>query len=177
MPVLRSQVENYVRTWNRHTIRKQNRRPNSVPGKPIRLYFYPPKNTSNCGLQVDRTLLAGLQADVEAWDPFEYLPKETLQWCQGILDNLNSIQADLDGPFPLLSCTNHWKYLELKKAVKEHMQNGGEPLLAECNAPVGGYQWQPTSESAGIRTEAVRTMDITGEGPEEMDEEDPALLA
>lgn len=103
-------------------------------------------------------------------DPQEYLPIATFHWCQEILTHLNETKSDLEADFPLLSCTNHHKYLELKKAVNDHMISGREPLLDECSAPVGGYRWQPAHNDEDVRTRSTEGLDISGEGPEDIEE-------
>jgi hypothetical protein len=42
MPIIRYECEEFVKTWNAHTIRRQPKRPNVTPGVPDDLYFNPP---------------------------------------------------------------------------------------------------------------------------------------
>lgn len=67
IPILRTEVQSYVRTWNIHRIRKQPNRPNAIAGKPYMLYHYPPELTANYGLSVDSVRLQMLQDDVQEW--------------------------------------------------------------------------------------------------------------
>ena len=67
IPILRTEIQSYVRTWNGHRIRKQPNRPNAVAGKPHILYHYPPQLVQNYGLSVDTVRLDMLQNDVREW--------------------------------------------------------------------------------------------------------------
>jgi hypothetical protein len=67
LPILRTEIQSYVRTWNTHRIRKQSNRPNAIAGKPHMLYRYPPPLVQNCGLSVDTVRLNILQNDIREW--------------------------------------------------------------------------------------------------------------
>lgn len=67
IPVLRTQIQSFVRTWNIHSIRKQRNRPNVTPGKPFILYHHPPPHIQNQGLSIDSETLRELQNDVQEW--------------------------------------------------------------------------------------------------------------
>lgn len=79
MPTLRSCADAYVKTWNRHKIRKQPKHPWAVTGKPIFNYQHSIK--PDLKQAADPTLLQVLQEDLAGWDADEYLPHETLVWC------------------------------------------------------------------------------------------------
>jgi hypothetical protein len=80
MPTLRSCADSYVKTWNRHKIRKQPKRPWVVAGKPIVLY-YQHISRQDHKIPADPTLMQALREDIARWDEDEYLPHDTLAWC------------------------------------------------------------------------------------------------
>jgi hypothetical protein len=53
MPILRTEIVNFVRLWNAHRIRKQRNRPNGVFGKPWMLYYHPEPPIEDYGLEID----------------------------------------------------------------------------------------------------------------------------
>lgn len=142
MPILRDEVCHFVRTWNSHTIRKQPNRPNIVTGKPYMLYNHPGNHVRNWGLEFDAELLHTIRSEVEDWDVDAYLPAETLQWCENQLHILgfNRITAKLataeDRTAPFVNV-----YLELRRAVREHIESGVAPQLGMLQNPVGARNW------------------------------------
>jgi hypothetical protein len=64
IPLLRTQMQSFVRTWNRHSIRKQPNRPNAISGKPVVLFHHTSEHVTNYGLSVDNDKLVELQNDV-----------------------------------------------------------------------------------------------------------------
>jgi hypothetical protein len=73
MPLLRIQINSFIRTWNIHAIRKQKNRPHLVPGKPYILYNFPPHGVRNHGLCFDKDLFQTLQSDVQEWGKYNFL--------------------------------------------------------------------------------------------------------
>jgi hypothetical protein len=67
MPILRTEVASFVRTWNIHYIRKQKSRPHVVHGKPYMNYHCPSVGVRDYGASVDQDVLGTLQKDVEDW--------------------------------------------------------------------------------------------------------------
>lgn len=67
IPLLRTDMQSFVRTWNTHRIRKQPNRPNAVAGKPYVLYHHPPEDIKNYGIRVHAQTLETLQKDVQDW--------------------------------------------------------------------------------------------------------------
>ncbi|KAJ5460980.1 uncharacterized protein N7458_002532 [Penicillium daleae] len=135
MPTVRSSISSYVETWNRHTIRKQPKRPWVAYGKPIFLY----QHSSRQDVQqlADPALLQTLQQDVANWDADEYLPIETLLQEIGF-DPLNPPPRD-DSAQPYKSV-----YLELRQRAILHTQSGNLPILQICERPTQGNweNWQ-----------------------------------
>ncbi|GLA56245.1 hypothetical protein AnigIFM63604_006246 [Aspergillus niger] len=141
MPILRTQVSSYVRTWNQHIIRKQPERPYVISGRPYMNYFHP-EHTVNHGLLVHEETLQQLRDSVQGWDMAEYLPAETLEWCQEILLGLGfdpekppSVRPDeAEAPFRTI-------YLGLRERAIIHMQSGAKPSLRLSEKPTGAFDW------------------------------------
>jgi hypothetical protein len=80
MPTIRSCADAYVKTWNRHKIRKQPKRPWVVDGKPI--FNYQHSARLDLKQAADPTLLQVLQEDnrcrlLERTETSEYQPSLT----------------------------------------------------------------------------------------------------
>ncbi|PWY70881.1 hypothetical protein BO94DRAFT_560538 [Aspergillus sclerotioniger CBS 115572] len=148
MPILRTQVSSYVHTWNQHTIRKQRERPYVISGRPFMNYYHP-EHTINHDLLVHEEFLQRLRNPVRGWDMAEYLPAETLEWCQGILLGLGfdpekppPVRPDeAEAPFRTI-------YLGLRERVIAHMLSGAKPGLALSEAPTGAFDWIEQQGSA-----------------------------
>ncbi len=115
-------IFSFVRTWNRHCIRKQQNRPNSIAGQPIRLYHYPGIGIQNYAILVQTDLVTTMSDDIATWgerktlhclynidvvpDENEYLPIATEHWCQIFLQE-NELIADTNLLWNMApSCTN-----------------------------------------------------------------------
>jgi hypothetical protein len=64
IPLIRRDVNKYVRLWNCHKIRKQARRPFLPTGKPISLYRKPLDGAKDYRVLVDSRTLAQIQQPV-----------------------------------------------------------------------------------------------------------------
>ncbi|PWY62025.1 hypothetical protein BO83DRAFT_460335 [Aspergillus eucalypticola CBS 122712] len=141
MPILRTQVSSYVHTWNQHSIRKQRERPHVISGRPFMNYYHP-EHTINHGLLVHEESLQQLRNSVQGWDMTEYLPAETLEWCQGILLGLG---FDPEKPPPVhpdeAEAPFHTIYLGLRERVITHIRSGAKPDLTLSEAPTGAFDW------------------------------------
>lgn len=60
MPLVRQEIQNFVRVWNSHRIRKQPHRPESISGKPWMLYHHPQEGIKDYGLPPDEEILQNL---------------------------------------------------------------------------------------------------------------------
>jgi hypothetical protein len=67
MPILRSHVTSYIRTWNIHRIRKQKNRPYVTHGKPYMNYNHPTAGVQKYGFAVGNESLDSLWNDVKDW--------------------------------------------------------------------------------------------------------------
>ena len=73
MPVLRSEVQSFVQTWNVHRIRKQRQRPTVVHGKPYMNYHYPPDGVEDHGIPVNAEAFYNLESAVQDWGKYSCL--------------------------------------------------------------------------------------------------------
>lgn len=144
MPILRSHIKSYVQTWNIHNIRKQADHPERAPGKPYMNYHHPPKGVENFGLSVDTPTVQAMQQTYSGYDTDEYMPPDTMRWCEAQLFDLgfdpNSPPARLPGDLqPFRSV-----YLALRERAWRHERSGAAPKLALCVAgqSLHGYMAQ-----------------------------------
>jgi hypothetical protein len=144
MPTLRSCADAYVKTWNRHKIRKQPKHPWAVTGKPILNYQH--SNRPDLKQAADPTLLQALQEDVAGWDADEYLPYETLVWCTQQLQQIGFNPLE---PPPRDDFTQPYKsvYIELRQRAILHTQSGNLPILQICERPTQ-ENWENRQEGA-----------------------------
>lgn len=70
MPVLRSEVQSFVQTWNVHRIRKQRHRPHVVHGKPFINYYYPQNGIHDYGFPANEETLNALGGAVQNWGEY-----------------------------------------------------------------------------------------------------------
>lgn len=63
LPILRSEINSYVKTWNEHSIRPQKHRPNHVAGVPNELYLDP--KAKRYGWIPDSQFLSNLHESVK----------------------------------------------------------------------------------------------------------------
>ncbi|KAJ5788189.1 hypothetical protein N7457_003179 [Penicillium paradoxum] len=133
MPILRSHIKSYVQTWNIHNIRKQADHPERAPGKPYMNYHHPPKGVENFGLPADVPTLQAMQQHHADYDIEEYLPPDTLHWCETQLQELGfdpyKPPARLPGDLqPFRSV-----YLALRERAWRHERSAAQPKLALCD--------------------------------------------
>lgn len=144
MPTLRNHIKSYVQTWNIHNIRKQANHPERAPGKPYMNYHHPPKGVENFGLPADTSTLQAMQQNYTEHDTDEYLPPDTLRWCEAQLQELGfdphkpppRSPGDLQ-PFRSV-------YLALRERAWRHDRLGAEPKLALCVAGQGLRGYMPS---------------------------------
>jgi hypothetical protein len=131
-----------------HNIRKQTDHPERTPGKPYMNYHHPPKGVENFGLAADVPALQLLQQNHVDYDTEQYLPPDTLQWCEAQLQQLGfdprkpppRMPGDLQ-PFRSV-------YLALRERAWHHERSGAEPKLAICGMASQGLRGYFPSEPA-----------------------------
>ncbi|KAJ5207272.1 hypothetical protein N7472_003720 [Penicillium cf. griseofulvum] len=132
MPTLRSHIKSYVQTWNMHNIRKQTDHPERTPGKPYMNYHHPPKGVENFGLATDVPTLHLLQQNHVNYDTEQYLPPDTLHWCEAQLQQLGFDPCKPPARMPGDLQPFRSVYLALRERAWHHERSGAEPKLAIC---------------------------------------------
>ena len=183
MRFVREEAQEFRENWNAHHIRLQKNRPGTVKGRPWFLYTTPEEPYQESGWIPNAEMLDEFREHVAGWDPDEYLPEETLQWCYEKclswgydLNNLSLADAFADQQLehPQL-------YKQLRTALREHMGTMEEPLLQESVKPSGGVVWQPivdgetSGEATGALRETVRGLDTEELQDRGIDPHDPAF--
>jgi len=149
MPNIRQEIYGYTDLWNARTIRRQANRPTVVSRKPVVLYFHPSHPARDYGSEVPNNRLQRLLQTVEAYEPNEYLPAVTKQFCQNIF---NSYARDLhlqkDGNLDYTTvigkppvAIHRVAYIFLRDTLIHYLSTGNE--LPMCHIPRGAYDWIP----------------------------------
>jgi hypothetical protein len=167
MPILRTEITSFVRTWNNHSIRKQKLRPHLVYGKPYMNYHYPADGVQDHGLKFDQNLLRTLQEDVAEWgkslstlpnkdistnsyrttDSDEYLPQVTYDWVTRQLQEMNfDPMAPILPPNGDVFAPHREVYMELRTRILTHIEQQLEPVLYLSTRPTGAFDWNPGQE-------------------------------
>ncbi|KAL4962587.1 uncharacterized protein BDV14DRAFT_178267 [Aspergillus stella-maris] len=162
MPLIRTQITSFVRTWNQHRIRKQSNRPYSVPGKPWMNYHFPPTGVENEGIQFNMDLFKQLQQDVKDWDTDQYLPPDTYAWTRNQL-----LELLFDPQQPPSAAGDHALtpfrtiYLDLRARIQAHIETGSQPILSLSQPPTGAFRWDPRLNPNGTeKLELVREVEV-----------------
>lgn len=151
IPILREELYSFVRLWNSHSIRKQKNRPNAVVGKPFMLYHYPGSHVQNWGVSFDASQLRTIKRDIGEWDIDGFLPPQTLEWCNEVLESLGhsseaaarSLPTDRTAPYLEV-------YLQLRRRVEFHIQNQFQPTLSLLTTPTGARSWRVSISYEGL---------------------------
>lgn len=72
MPLIRTEIFDFVDSWNNHYIRRQRNRPNHPTGRPWMMYFHPDENIPIFGSSVNQNILQTLKNDVEEYGKYFY---------------------------------------------------------------------------------------------------------
>jgi hypothetical protein len=72
MPIIRSQVHGFVRTWNVHKIRRQKRRDHLPTGQPIYMYQHPQEGDDNYRTPVNQSKLQELKQPLLSYGKSSY---------------------------------------------------------------------------------------------------------
>lgn len=148
IPILREELYSFVRLWNAHSIRKQKNRPNAVVGKPFMLYHHPGSHVQNWGVSFDANQLQTIKAEVGEWDVDSFLPPETSEWCNGVLQSHGFESTTAARSLPKDSVEPYLDiYLQLREQAQFHIQNQFQPRLSLLAAPVGARNWRVSAPS------------------------------
>ena len=82
MPFIREECAQFVQQWNVHNIRVQKERPHVTSGQPWDLYENSRLPAEEQMMVPNPDVVEKLMEEIEAYDIDEYLPKDTLNWCQ-----------------------------------------------------------------------------------------------
>ncbi|MCJ1360478.1 MAG: hypothetical protein MMC33_010483 [Icmadophila ericetorum] len=155
-PILRREIEDFKDDWNVHYIRKQLKRPGTIHGQPDEIYWDP--HTKDFSLPVDAMDVNRLLGDdFINYDPWEYLPAATLEWCHNW-----ALESDIDLN-TLKSGENFYDmtrkhtavYLALREATTHHLNSRLAPELSLLETPEGNWDWPDRQrERAQIQYEA-----------------------
>jgi len=149
MPIIRQEIYGYADLWNAHTIRQQANRPTVVSGKPVVLYFHPSQPARDYGSEVPNNRLQRLLQTVEAYEPNEYLPAVTMQFCQNIFNSrARDLHLQKDGNLDYTTvigeppvAIHRVTYIFLRDTLNHYLSAGNE--LPMCHIPRGPYDWIP----------------------------------
>ncbi|KAE8378784.1 hypothetical protein BDV26DRAFT_291905 [Aspergillus bertholletiae] len=143
MPILRKDIHGFSQLWNVHSIRRQANRPNSVSGKPVILFNWPPEGVGNYGVKPDPELITQFKQDTTQWDIEEYLPSTTMNWCTDQLKQLGAPKGIVSSSarYPDGSQVHPKIYLQLRDRIKTHMEMDESPKLELLEKSTGAWNW------------------------------------
>lgn len=77
-----------------------------------------------------------------------FLPPATLLWCHVTLQNGGFEPKDITGAATTSSGEriHGFAYLFLREAASQHLASKADPILEECDRPLGAYNWTPQEE-------------------------------
>ncbi|QGI60781.1 hypothetical protein CEK27_004752 [Fusarium fujikuroi] len=134
MPIIRTELSEFVYIWNSHYIRKQRNRPHVLPGQPWVLYHQPEiRETRSYARPIPFDRLRPLKElfkhdniDLDA-----YLPQDTITVCKKILEGQIFPQDTPENP--KLSI-----YLYLRARLEAYILSGEQPAIGLLETPIGG---------------------------------------
>ncbi|KAE8413953.1 hypothetical protein BDV36DRAFT_286580 [Aspergillus pseudocaelatus] len=164
IPIIRYSIHEFARLWNIHSIRRQPKRPYSISGKPVQLYFFLSNNIQDHGIEPDTEILEDLNTKITEYDIDQYLPETTLNWCTEQLKQLGCKDGKLKGSdiFSDSSRAHEEIYLRLHDRIRAHIQSGELPILGLLPTPANNW----FNGSNTIQTENLEEMDIYNKGPD-----------
>ncbi|KAE8550133.1 hypothetical protein EYB25_008664 [Talaromyces marneffei] len=134
MPMAREEIASYINVWNTHGIRKQSHRINSINGQPNVLYHLSEDGIQDYGSKPDQVVLQTL-LDEHNFELDEYLPLDTLNWCQQKLQSQGFERIKLEDLNEHGERTHFIAYLYLRDQINLHIATQSEPQLRECEKP------------------------------------------
>ncbi|KAF7957992.1 hypothetical protein EAE96_003559 [Botrytis aclada] len=141
MKWIREEVMGYADLWNVYNIRKDKTHPHHCAGKPFMMYQFPQEGYTDKGRTVLSELCEKLLTDCEEWDINEYLPPDTIEFCQDFVQSLgydlNTMKpSDTTGQGELVHVL---VYHSLRKYLQRHIDSNREPFLYSSLVPTDGY--------------------------------------
>ena len=132
---LRHQIYSFVEVHNTHTIWNQRNHDYLPTGKPFMMYKYPADGVQNYISEPNQPLLKHLQAEVQDWDPNQYITPEVEQFCIECLVKGGFQPRELMD-FSHSNNEHKLAYIYLKDEMLKFLQGGG--TLPRVKLPLGG---------------------------------------
>lgn len=145
VPIIRHYLAEFVHTWNHHRIRKQPKRPYVNAGIPWLLYNHPERSggvESGFPTPQNSPTLEALNQDLQGLDIDEYLPAETLRWCEdslaahGFPRKVDGAAVDADN-----NRIHKLAFFALRDHARAHVARGRLPELKESPKPYNARRW------------------------------------
>jgi len=169
IPILRHELYAFVEDHNEHRIRRDNKRPNHVAGRPNDLYAQRPSGTE-FGFIPDPALLERLREKVVTWGKLDkpdesvasanicldmdaYLTEDTLAWCQQAIGDHVPSASEFLPTSERTYLIPEW-YRSLLRKARDHQRSGEAPILASAPKPHKKDGW---SLSTRVATEIHST--------------------
>ncbi|KAL3712159.1 hypothetical protein TMatcc_000855 [Talaromyces marneffei ATCC 18224] len=130
----REEIASYVKVWNTRQITKQSHRNHSISGQSNVLYHLLEDGIPDYGSKPDQVVLETL-LDEHNFELDEYLPLDTLNWCQQKLHSQGFERIRLEGLNENGERTHFIAYLYLRDQINLHIATQSEPQLRECEKP------------------------------------------
>jgi hypothetical protein len=161
-----------VEDYNEHRIRRDNRRPNHVSGRPNNLYSERPLG-KECGFIPDSRLLKRLGEQVDTWDLDAYLTNDTLAWCQQAIGAHVPLASEFLPTKDRTYLIPEW-YRRLLRKARDHQRSGEAPALAFAPKPRKKEGWVPRTQVAESISATIATHASEGEESSYSSSSDPS---
>jgi hypothetical protein len=97
----------------------------------------------NWGVSFDEEQLRTIKRDIGEWEIDGFLPPETLEWCNGVLESLGFDSQDAARSLPTDRTAPYLDvYLQLRRRAEFHIQNQFQPILSLLTTPTGARSWR-----------------------------------
>lgn len=138
MPVIRTELAEFVRVWNSHYIRKQRNRPHVVPGQPWTLYYqYDAAQVQSFAEVIPEERLRTLQDlfENDHIDLDAYLPSYTMDLCARLISEREQVMPFPHDPPETPYITT---YLFLWDQLRQYILSKQQPSISLLPTPTGG---------------------------------------
>ena len=189
IPILRHELYAFVEDHNEHRIRRDNKRPNHVAGRPNDLYAQRPSGTE-FGFIPDPALLERLREKVVTWGKLDkpdesvasanicldmdaYLTEDTLAWCQQAIGAHVPLASEFLPTKDRTYLIPEW-YRRLLRKARDHQRSGEAPALAFAPKPRKKEGWVPRTQVAESISATIATHASEGEESSYSSSSDPS---
>ncbi|KAH7040408.1 uncharacterized protein B0I36DRAFT_9943 [Microdochium trichocladiopsis] len=142
MPIIRSEFVQFVQTWNAHRIRKQPTRTHVIPGRPWSLFFHPEQTGAQdfrLPLDLDLHQKLSMLADLDGFDPDQYLPSTTMAVCQEVLGRIGRLPSQI--PPELVNQPFIRQYQYLQEELQVWIRTNRSPAISLLPQPIGNLDY------------------------------------